>query len=158
MTITVDQISRMSPAEVDELFRKGTTGPIPHGDATGTAIFKPGSASERVVQRLVRMVAWQGKVVNSEARELQNKILPAGVHAITADVYWDRSWFDGKECIVLDYSKRSVVARYIRDEIRKVAPRLYLGLVYWNHTRLIYFTLEFAQDTAEEFAGQTIAA
>jgi hypothetical protein len=45
---------------------------------------------------------------------------------------------------VLDYSKRSLVARWVRDEIRRVAPGLYLGLVYLKRTRLIYFTLQFS--------------
>jgi len=65
------------------------------------------------------------------------------VHAIAADVYTGRSWFDGADCIVLDYSKRSLLARFVRDEIRRVAPGLYLGLVYLGKKRLIYFTLQF---------------
>jgi hypothetical protein len=95
------------------------------------------------VEKLVQGLAWQGKVVNARSRALKNKILPLGLHAIEADVYTGRSWFDGSDCIVLDYSKRSLVARFVRDEIRRVAPGLYLGLVYLGHTRLIYFTLQF---------------
>lgn len=144
MTITAQSISKMSPAEVDELFRRGQVGQIPDGEADGTAIFFPGSPAEPLVERLVQRVAWQGKVVNARRRFLKNKILPVGVQAISADVYTGRSWFDGADCIVLDYSKRSLVARWVRDEIRRVAPGLYLGLVYLKRTRLIYFTLQFS--------------
>ena len=81
--------------------------------------------------------------MSARTHDLKNKISPLGIQAIAADVYTGRSWFDGADCIVLDYSKRSLVAKLVRDEIRRVAPGLYLGLVYWGNTRLIYFTLQF---------------
>ena len=77
---------------------------------------------------------------------LRNRILPFGLNAIIAKVYKDKSWLDGKECIVLDYSDTSLVAQWIRDEIRAIGPGLYLGKVYWDDKRLIDFALEF--DTA----------
>ena len=70
-----------------------------------------------------------------------------GVKAIVARVYHTASWLDGRECIVLDYSKTSLLARKIRDEIRLIDPatRLYLGKVWWGKTRLIDFALKFPQ-------------
>jgi hypothetical protein len=144
MTITAERISKMSPSQVDDLFHAGEVGPIPEGDAEGLAIFRPGNPVEPLLQRMVKRLAWQGKVVSARDRSLKNKILPLGLRAIEADVYPAGSWFDGKECIVLDYSRRSLIARAVRDEIRRVAPGLYLGLVYLGKTRLIYFTLQFA--------------
>ena len=44
------------------------------------------------------------------------------MNAIVAKVYKATSWFDGKECIVLDYSETSLVAKHIRDEIRQIGP------------------------------------
>ena len=64
-------------------------------------------------------------------------------NAIVAKVYKAPSWLDNKECIVLDYSETSMVAQWIRDEIRLIAPDVYLGKVYWNKSRLIDFALEF---------------
>ena len=63
---------------------------------------------------------------------LRNRILPFGLNAIIAKVYKAPSWLDGKECIVLDYSETSLVAHWIRDEIRLIGPGLYLGKVYWD--------------------------
>jgi len=34
-----------------------------------------------------------------------------------------------------------VVAHWIRDEIRLVAPGLYLGLVFWDKERILGFAL-----------------
>jgi hypothetical protein len=143
MTLTAQDISQLSADQVDELFRGGEVGQIPDGEADGTAIFWPGSPAEPLLEAVVQSIAWQGKVVNARGRELKNRILPLGMRAIAADVYTGRSWFDGADCIVLDYSKRSLLARFVRDEIRRVAPGLYLGLVYLGKKRLIYFTLQF---------------
>ena len=84
---------------------------------------------------------------NPEGREatLENKITAIGIHAIVARVYYTPSWIDQRECIVLDYSKTSLLARKIRDEIRLVDPvaKLYLGKVWWGKTRLVDFALKF---------------
>jgi hypothetical protein len=58
-------------------------------------------------------------------------------------VYKDASWFDRKETIVLDYSKTSLIARRVRDEIREVAPGVYLGVVFWGKGKLLHFSLAF---------------
>ena len=134
----------MSSDELDELFRRSPAGEIPDGDAEGKVLVVPGtSVSDNVAGR--RALAWQGKVFDREKGELRNKILPFGLKAVRAKVYKEASWFDGKETIVLDYSKTSFVARKVRDEIREVAPGLYLGLVFWEKDKVLHFSLEFAQ-------------
>ena len=77
---------------------------------------------------------------------LRNRILPIGLNAIIATVYKDKSWLDQQECVVLDYSETSLVARWIRDEIRLIAPNFYLGRVYWDKKPLIHFALQFQQE------------
>jgi hypothetical protein len=74
---------------------------------------------------------------------LRNRLLAFGIDAIVAEVYKGNSWFDNKECIVLDYSKTSIVASHIRDEIRQIGPGIYLGIVFWENKRTIYFALQF---------------
>jgi hypothetical protein len=65
------------------------------------------------------------------------------LRAIAARVYKAPSWIDEKECIVLDYSETSLVAHWIRDEIRLIAPGTYLGIVFWDRAKLINFALQF---------------
>lgn len=60
---------------------------------------------------------------------------------IVAKVYLDKSWLDEKETIVIDYSKTSLLARVIRDEIREVEPGVYLGKVWWGKKRILDFAL-----------------
>lgn len=149
--MTFDDLKRMSQADLDALFKASPAGPIPHGDAQGEAIVCPGSFWSRLIARKVHALAWQGKVFtpnpDGPGATLENKITFAGVKAIVARVYHTPSWIDGKECIVLDYSKTSLLARKIRDEIRLVDPanRLYLGKVWWGKTRLVDFALRFPQ-------------
>ena len=58
-------------------------------------------------------------------------------------MYKAPSWFDQKECIVLDYAHTSFVARKIRDEIREVAPGVFLGIVFWGRNKLMNFAVSF---------------
>ena len=44
---------------------------------------------------------------------------------------------------MLDYSETSLLAHWARDEIREIAPRIYLGKVYLEKKRLIDFALKF---------------
>jgi hypothetical protein len=145
MPIDTAQLLKMSQAELDDLFRNSTAGDIPDGEADGTAIIAPGTELEATAARFIHLFAWQGKVFDAAKGELRNKILPFGVKAIVAKVYKDKSWFDGKECIVLDYSKTSLLAHWIRDEIRQIGPGLYLGIVYWGQKKLIDFSLQFSK-------------
>jgi hypothetical protein len=135
----------MTRQEIDDLFRSSPPGPIPKGEARGTVISHPGTEFAEIAAKIVHLIAWQGKVFDPEKGELLNKISPLHLDSIRAKVYNDKSWFDGNECIVLDYSKTSVVAHWIRDEIRLVSPGVYLGIVYWDKTRILNFSLEFPQ-------------
>ena len=143
MAHTVEQLLEMSQADLDQLFSDSPAGPIPSGEADGTAIVAPGTTYSPAIAKFVSTFAWQGKVFDPGKGVLRNRILPFGLNAIIAKVYKGESWLDGKECIVLDYSETSLIARWIRDEIRLIQPGLYLGKVYLDRTRLIDFVLEF---------------
>jgi hypothetical protein len=137
------ELMKMSQVELDDLFKASPAGDIPDGQAKGTAIIAPGTKFSPEIAELVSVFAWQGKTFDGKGGVLTNRILPLGLNAIVAEVYKDKSWLDGKECIVLDYSKTSLLAHWIRDEIRLVAPNFYLGKVYWEKSRLIDFCLDF---------------
>ncbi len=148
MAVDAAQLLTMSAQQLDELFSASQSGPIPDGPAKGTAIIAPGTAYSADIAQIVNVFAWQGKTFDAAHGTLTNRISLVGINAIVADVYKAASWFDQAECIVLDYSKTSLLAHYVRDEIRLVAPGVYLGLVYWAKTRLIHFALEFPPASA----------
>jgi hypothetical protein len=143
MAVDVPNLLQMSQDELDGLFRSTDCGEIPIGEADGTVLIAPGTKLEGPAEKLIHFMAWKGKVFDPEKGELRNEILPFGIKAIRAKVYKEASWLDQKETIVLDYSKTSLVAHWIRDEIRAVSPGVYLGLVYWERDRILHFALKF---------------
>lgn len=128
-----------------ELFGAGTAGAIPDGRGKGTVLLGTGGRAARVAAALCYALAWRGKVVNARAARLKNVVTPLRIQAIEAAVYQQDSWYDGETCIVLDYSKTSFVARKVRDEIREIAPGVFLGLVFWGRRHVLDFALDFRQ-------------
>lgn len=146
MPITVPdkaQLLRMSQTQLDTLFSASEAGPIPDGPGAGTAIIAPGTIFSQEIAEFIHLFVWRGKTFHAQRGLLTNRILPFGLNAIIADVYKQGSWLDGEECIVLDYSKTSTIAHRVRDEIRLVGARRYLGKVYWDKRPLFHFSLEF---------------
>ena len=139
----VSRLLRMTQAELDRLFREGEPDPIPDGRADGTLIVAPGTALSPPIAELVRLLAWQGKIFDAKRGVLKNRVLPFGLSAVVARVRQEASWLDGKDCIVLDYARTSLLARSIRDEIRLIGPGQYLGKAYWRKARLVDFVLQF---------------
>ena len=139
----IQTLFKMSQAQLDELFTKSKAGPIPDGPATGTAIIAAGTTFTPAIAAAVSLFVWQGKNFDAKHGVLRNRITALGLNAIVASVYKGPSWLDKKECIILDYSKTSIVAQWIRDEIRQIEPGTYLGKVYGGKKRLIDFVLQF---------------
>lgn len=130
-------------ADLDRLFRDSPAGPIPTGRSTGRLLLGAGAGANRAAAWYARRALWQGKVFDPERGELRNLITPFGVEAIVAKVFLGASWSDGKPSVVLDYSQTSLVARWVRDEIRLVAPDLYVGVAYLGSVRVVHFALRF---------------
>lgn len=143
MAYDVHTLLNMNQEQLDDLFKASPAGDIPSGEAEGTAIIAPGTRFSQPIAKIINFFGWQGKFFDAEKGLLKNRISVFGFNAIVARVYKGPSWLDGNECIVLDYSDTSIVAQWIRDEIRQIGPGLYLGKVYWGKERLIDFCLQF---------------
>ena len=143
MPYDVPQLLQMSNQQLDQLFSSSPAGDIPDGPAKGTAIIANGTQFSAEIAEFVNLFVWEGKTFDAKKGVLRNRILGFGLNAIVATVYKAASWLDNKECIVLDYSETSLVAHWIRDEIRLISPNFYLGRVYWKQKPLIHFALQF---------------
>jgi hypothetical protein len=137
------KLMSMSQVQLDDLFKASPAGDIPDGPAKGTAIIAPGTSYTANIAEIINHFGWQGKVFDAKKGVLKNRILAFGLEAVIAKVYKGKSWLDDKECIVLDYSETSLIAHWVRDEIRQIGPGFYLGKVYYGKTRLIDFCLQF---------------
>jgi hypothetical protein len=143
MAYAIPQLLTMSQAQLDALFTNSPAGDIPDGEGAGTAIVAAGIPYSGEIAAFISSFAWRGKIFDAKIGIVRNKVLPFGVPAVVAEVSKGESWLDGKPCVILDYSQTSLVAHWIRDEMRLIGPGLYLGRAYWGKTHLIGFALQF---------------
>jgi hypothetical protein len=147
MAVSIDDLMEMSKDQLNDLFGSSPPGDIPNGDADGTTIIAPGTLFTPVIATLINIFGWQGKTFDAASGTLVNRITFFGLQAIIAEVYLRKSWFDGNESLVLDYSKTSLIAEWVRDEIRLIAPQLYPGITYWKDEKTIFFALQFGDSS-----------
>lgn len=126
---------------LDLLFRQSQAGAIPDGDTRGTLLAWPGTWLAKPLAVLVRVLVWQGKVLDRRERVLRNKLTPLGLRLVKARLSVAASWVDERDCVLIDYSETSFLARMVRDEIRLVGPGLYLGVVWLWRKRIGWFTI-----------------
>ena len=107
----------MTFGELDSLFSSSPSGDIPNGPAKGTAIIASGTRYSPEIAEFINLFVWQGKSFDAADGVLRNRILSIGLNAIVAKVYKGPSWFDQKECIILDYSKTSLVAHWVSERL-----------------------------------------
>lgn len=141
--LTVDDLRFMSQQDLNQVYAQAEVGPMPDGESNGTAVFFPDSIINAPAQMLAAL-AWQGKVFDTDEGVLVNKVF--GFRAIKAEIFFGDSLFDGGDAIVIDYGNTSIVANRIRDEIRMVAPGLYLGRAYLRGVLFDYMVVNFILD------------
>jgi hypothetical protein len=139
--LCLDQLASMSWPELEQLYRQAEAGTIPEGYTRGRAIYCPDDKLSGVRSRVSRTL-WHGKIFCGEEGTLINRW--CGFQAIKARVYCGPSWLDGRPSIIMDYSETSRVWADVRDEVREVAPGLYLGLMYRRKPCGPQFKLFFA--------------
>jgi hypothetical protein len=123
---TMQQLVRMPAADLRALFEASPAGSMPSGTVAGRAIKNPGSRWTVANSRATRLV-WQGKYFRDDGT-MVNRLFGVA-RAIPADVYSGESALDGHPALIFDYS-RSKLWPTVRDEVREVAPGLYLGVMF----------------------------
>ena len=143
MDATVETWLGLPRAELDRIFTAAPLSAMPQGAFEGTLIVTVPGLS-RVIAFAVRMLVWRGKVFDRVAPDegtVINRVTPFAVAAVPGVVYVEASRLDGGESLVIDYSKTSLIARHIRDELREVRPGLFMGKVWWRSLRVCDFAL-----------------
>jgi hypothetical protein len=123
----LDQLASLSWCELTELYRQSAPGTITDGFARGRVVYCPAEHLSHVRGRLASTL-WRGKHFCTAEATLVNQWL--GLRAIRARFSYGPGWLDGKPSIILDYGGESRVWADVRDEMREVAPGLYVGLMY----------------------------
>lgn len=140
---TLDDLVTLSSPQLDQLYRQSGPGAVPAGKVVGRALY-PDARFPRARSNAAR-IAWQGKVFDPETSTATNRFF--GVKVIKGNVYSAPSWLDGNFSLILDYEGTSRIYGNYRDEIRQVAPGLYLGLMYDRTTSPPTLKMYFAFET-----------
>lgn len=143
--LCLEQLACMSWCDLEQLYRQSPPGTIPAGYTRGRAIYCPGATLTPARSKMSQAM-WHGKHFCPADCTLINQWCFG--RAVRARVGYGDSWLDGKPSIVMDYRGMSHVWSDVRDEIREVAPGLYLGQMYRcksGQPRMkIFFALEVA--------------
>ncbi|MFO0881380.1 MAG: hypothetical protein U0840_29115 [Gemmataceae bacterium] len=124
--LTARAIRKMCADELEALFRQGSIAAIPTGTFDGRVLLVVDAKCPRT-QAGLQSAIWKGKVISCDG-EMINRW--CGFRAVKAPVHLGSSWLDGAPCAVIDYAPDAPVFGNTRDEIREVAPGLYLGRFY----------------------------
>jgi hypothetical protein len=141
MAVTIKDLRRMSQPELEQLFNSSPVGDIPNGKGTGTALFVFGIHVGGWPSSIIRFLAWQGKVFTRDPDMMINSVSPFRVKALKAGVYKAKRILGDGDAIIVDYSQTSIFTR-ATDELREVAPSIYLGNALWGKKRMTIFALE----------------
>lgn len=125
--MTFERLTCMSWDELQSLYCSAQPGHMPSGFVRGRSLFPPCEFLSGPRTKVANCL-WKGKHFCPEDGTLVNQWL--GVRAIRANTFTAESWLDGKPALILDYADTSRVWHDARDEMREVAPGLYVGAMF----------------------------
>jgi hypothetical protein len=146
----MDDLVRMDRGTLEGLYRGGAVVPVPCGFVPGRAIYNPGSRTT-VARAKVTGMLWKGKVFTEDGIMVNR--LAGDLEAVRARVFFGESWLDGQPALIFDYAGMSKQFGDVRDEVREIAPGLYLGLTYVRKRPAPELAVFFALD-ARPCAGK----
>ncbi len=140
-SLSLEHLARLSCCELEQLYRQAEATPLPDGYVRGRAIYCPDRPLSGARSSLTNFL-WRGKLLDAAGCSLVNQWL--GFRAIKARIYLGTSWLDGKPSVIMDYRGTSRVWSDVRDEVREVAPGLFLGAMFRSRRAGPEFQLFFA--------------
>lgn len=115
-----------TPCCWETLFRQGTVDCGPVGPTRGIVLYAEGNHPR--LKARVQGVVWKGKTFHCDGT-FTNRWL-GGVQAVSAGTGVEPSWIDGEPCLVMRYAPDAAVFANVRDELRQIAPGVWLGRSY----------------------------
>ena len=135
-----EELILKNSCELEQIYRQAKPGTFPVGFARGHVIYRQNEPLAHSKERVTALL-WHGKHFSADGTLINQW---AGVRAIRAKVHFGESWLDGQQSIILDYSDTSLLWSDVRDEMREVAPGLYVGAMYRGRCQQLklYFVLQ----------------
>ncbi len=122
----IEDLKRLSLCELEQLYKNADVGTPFVGDARGKLLV---STDRHPRMKVVSSNAiWKGKSAEEDGHFVNRWL--GGVRAIDSQYVVGPSWVDGKPSVILEYAPGTKVFANTHDELREIAPGLYLGPVY----------------------------
>jgi hypothetical protein len=125
--LTLHHLKHMSETELAELFAHAEAGSPPVGIGRGRVVHLVDARLPRMRTGMMNVV-WRGKVLRDDGSFVNR--WAGGIRAIHSHATIAPSWADGRPAIVMEYPPGTPIFANNRDELREVAPGLYLGAFY----------------------------
>jgi hypothetical protein len=124
---TLDQLKKLPECELKRLFDQAPAPTaIPVGYAKGRVLLMTNAKLPRLKARLASTF-WKGKHFCEDGGFINQFV---GFQALRSNAELGTSWHDGKPCIVIEYPPNTPLFGNNRDELREIAPGLYLARLY----------------------------
>jgi hypothetical protein len=124
--VSLKQLQRLSPCELEQLYAQAEPGPVPCGCTQGRVLTLTDNRLPKVKTRMFNL-AWKGKCFEPDGSFINR--FP-GFQALPSRAEIGASWHDGRPSHVMEYPDGTPLFGNFHDEIREVAPGLYLGRLY----------------------------
>lgn len=125
--LTLESLQKMSPCELAALFENAEVGGPFVGKAEGRLLYRNDPHLSKLKVRFSNAV-WRGKSAQADGYFINRWI--GGIQAIDSHYVIGPSWVDGRPAIIIEYPPGTKLFGNLHDELREVAPGLYLGPIY----------------------------
>jgi hypothetical protein len=125
--LTMRDLQHMSPCELEALFRHAEIGTPLVGTARGRLLYSTDAHHPRLKVARSNFL-WKGKVAEVDGHFVNRWL--GGIRAIESQYVIGPSWVDGRPAVIMEYAPGTAVFENTHDELREVAPGLYLGPLY----------------------------
>jgi hypothetical protein len=120
------QLKGLGLHELEEVFASAPGCAVPVGFGRGEVLLRTDARHARMKARMTNCV-WKGKRF-AEDGSFTNQW--AGFRALHSCLAVGPSWLDEMPCVILEYPEGTPLFGNTRDELREVAPGLWLGMWY----------------------------
>ena len=121
---TIEELRSLDTKALDQLFRQHPAKELPKGRIWGEGL--TANSTTRTAW-FVNTLIWKGKSFYPEEKRIANIMTPLGIEMLEGELRLEDGNIDGLQSIIVDYGKPFGREKSAGDEIREVAPGLYLG-------------------------------
>jgi hypothetical protein len=124
--LSLNQLQHLSPCDLEQLYARADIGTLPTSCTRGRVLHLADTRLPRL-KACAFNLAWKGKCFECDGSFVNRW---PGFTALSSHAEPGASWYDGRPTLVMEYAPGTPLFANLHDEIREVAPGLYLGRLY----------------------------